>query len=71
VGADLPSEIEVPYDKSVLAGRLGMAPETLSRDLARLAAWGVIVDGRRLTIKDPSVLRQLAKVDEATRPSVP
>jgi CRP/FNR family transcriptional activator FtrB len=69
--ANQPSEIEVPYDKSVLAGRLGMAPETLSRDLARLAALGVAVDGRRLTIKDPSVLRQLTTVDEATRPSVP
>jgi CRP/FNR family transcriptional activator FtrB len=69
--ADQACEIEVPYDKSVLAGRLGMAPETLSRDLARLAAWGVAVDGRRLTIKDPSVLRQLTNVDEVTRPSVP
>jgi CRP/FNR family transcriptional activator FtrB len=69
--ANQPSEIEVPYDKSVLAGRLGMAPETLSRDLARLAALGVAVDGRRLTIKDPSVLRQLTTVDEVTRPSVP
>jgi CRP/FNR family transcriptional activator FtrB len=69
--ADQPSEIEVPYDKSVLAGRLAMAPETLSRDLARLAALGVAVDGRRLTIKDPSALRQLTNVDEVTRPSVP
>ena len=65
------SEIEVPFDKSVLAGRLGMAPETLSRDLARLAQWGVAVDGRRLVINDPSALRQLANVDEVTRPSVP
>lgn len=69
--ADRQSEIEVPYDKSVLAGRLAMAPETLSRELARLAAWGVTVDGRRLTIKDPNVLRQLTRVDEVTRPSVP
>jgi CRP/FNR family transcriptional activator FtrB len=71
VRADQRSEIEVPYDKSVLAGRLGMAPETLSRDLARLAAWGVAVDGRRLVIKDPGALRRLANVDEVTSPSVP
>lgn len=71
IRADERSEIEVPYDKSVLAGRLGMAPETLSRDLARLAAWGVAVEGRRLVIKDPSALRRLANVDEVTRPSVP
>jgi CRP/FNR family transcriptional activator FtrB len=71
IRADQQSEIEVPYDKSVLAGRLGMAPETLSRDLARLAQWGVAVDGRRLVIKDPGALHRLANVDEVTRPSVP
>ncbi|NJO32391.1 MAG: helix-turn-helix domain-containing protein [Rhodospirillales bacterium] len=71
VRADQPSAMDVPYDKSVLAGRHGMAPETLSRELARLAAWGVAVDGRRLTIKDPGLLRQLTTVDAANRPSVP
>jgi hypothetical protein len=31
----------------------------------------VAVDGRRLVIKEPGALRQLANVDEVTRPSVP
>ncbi|KAB2917389.1 MAG: helix-turn-helix domain-containing protein [Hyphomicrobiaceae bacterium] len=69
--ADSSAEIRLPYDKSVLASRLGMAKETLSRDLARLAGWGVTVRGRRLTIEDPQALFQLAGIDEVTRPSVP
>jgi CRP/FNR family transcriptional activator FtrB len=69
--ADQRSEIAGPFDKAVLAGRLGMAPETLPRDLSRLAQCGVAVDGRRLTIKDPGALRQIANLDEVTRPPVP
>ena len=71
IRADSSAEIKLPYDKSVLASRLGMARETLSRDLARLAELGVTIRGRRLTIEDPKVLFQLAGLDEVTRPSVP
>jgi CRP/FNR family transcriptional activator FtrB len=65
------SEIELPYDKSLLAARLGMSPETLSRDLARLTDLGVTVRGRRLTISDSNTLSLSVAVDELSRPSVP
>lgn len=53
--------LELPYDKSLLAARLGMAPETLSRNLAQLAKLGVAVHGRKLRIKNFERLRQIAK----------
>jgi CRP/FNR family transcriptional activator FtrB len=55
------SVLELPYDKSLLAARLGMAPETLSRNLAQLAKLGVAIRGRRLQIKNFERLRQIAK----------
>ena len=65
------SEIELPYDKSLLAARLGMSPETLSRDLARLTDLGVTVRGRWLTISDTNTLGLSVTVDELNRPSIP
>jgi CRP-like cAMP-binding protein len=55
-----PATVELPYDKSLLAGRLGMKPESLSRAFGRLRAHGVSVDHARVTIADPSRLRDLA-----------
>lgn len=66
-----PSEFNLPFDKSVLAARLGMAPETLSRDFARLTALGVTVHGRKLSISNPNKLRQFAGNDELCEPSLP
>lgn len=63
--------IDLPYDKSVLAARLGMAPETLSRDFARLSSLGVSVKGRRLDIADPRLLETLAGFAGASLPPVP
>lgn len=65
------SEVEIPYDKSLLAARLGMAPETLSRDLARLADFGVTVRGRKLKIHDINKLREFTWTDEWHKPSLP
>jgi len=48
--------------RKVLAGLLGMRPETLSRALHALAADGVIAPGRRsIEIRDPSRLRSIAR----------
>lgn len=65
------SEIEIPYDKSLLAARLGMAPETLSRDLARLVDYGVSVRGRKLKVHDIEKLREFTWTDEWHKPSLP
>ena len=51
---------EFPFDKKVLAARLGMAPEVLSRSFAALSAYHVVVQGPRVTIKDVAALQKLA-----------
>ena len=53
--------IELQFDKRVLASRLGMTPENLSRNLALLAQYGVTSSGRSITIEDASALRRFAK----------
>ena len=55
--------LELNFDKRVLASRLGMAPEVLSRSFAALAAYDVGVNGRRITIGDREALMQLARPD--------
>ncbi|MGC3937290.1 Crp/Fnr family transcriptional regulator [Roseobacter sp. EG26] len=44
--------VQLPYDKVVIAGVLGMTPETLSRSFNRLKEHGVRVDATRVTIDD-------------------
>jgi CRP/FNR family transcriptional regulator, transcriptional activator FtrB len=53
--------IELQFDKRVLASRLGMTPENLSRSLALLAQYGVTSSGRDIVIEDPSALEKFAK----------
>jgi CRP/FNR family transcriptional activator FtrB len=53
--------IELTFDKRTLASRLGMTPENLSRNFARLAKYGVRSSGRDILIEDPSALEQFAK----------
>jgi CRP/FNR family transcriptional activator FtrB len=50
----------IPFDKKVLASRLGMAPEVLSRTLAALAPYDVIVNGPTIQLNDVAALRKLA-----------
>lgn len=52
--------IELPFDKKVLASRLGMAPEVLSRSFAALQPYGVCVCGATITIGDRIALNKLA-----------
>lgn len=44
--------VTLPYDKSLIASRLGMKPESLSRALSRLKDLGVNSDGNRVVIAD-------------------
>ncbi|HTL99383.1 MAG TPA: Crp/Fnr family transcriptional regulator [Holophagaceae bacterium] len=47
-------EVLLRMPKKILAGQLGMTPETLSRQLAQLKAKGLIqVDGPRIRVSDP------------------
>lgn len=54
---------DLPFDKKVLAGRLGMAPEVLSRTFVTLQSYGVRVSGRRIDITDLAALTKLASPD--------
>jgi CRP/FNR family transcriptional activator FtrB len=51
----------LPFDKKVLASRLGMAPEVLSRSFGSLVPYKVAVRGPVVQIKDVEALRTLAK----------
>ncbi len=52
---------ELPFDKKILASRLGMAPEVLSRSFASLAPYDVTVRGPAITIGDRIALKTLAQ----------
>ncbi|QCI97221.1 Crp/Fnr family transcriptional regulator [Agrobacterium larrymoorei] len=51
--------LRLPFQKSVLAGKLGLAPEALSRAFSSLRNCGVIVRGRVIQINDTAALRQV------------
>lgn len=51
----------MPHDKRTLALRLGMTPESLSRNLGALVRHGVTARGRTVVIKDLTALATLAK----------
>ena len=50
--------VQLPYDKQLIANRLGMKPETFSRALSALREQGVQVDGARVEIRNPRALQQ-------------
>lgn len=54
---------DLPFEKKVLAARLGIAPEALSRAFAALAAYRVDVQGPAIAIRDVEALRKLARPD--------
>lgn len=54
---------DLPFDKKVLASRLGMAPEVLSRTFVTLQAYGVTVSGRHIRLDDVPGLTKLAAPD--------
>ena len=53
----------IPFDKRVLASYLGMAPEHLSRSFSALAAAGVVVQGRSITLTDRVALSEAAGLE--------
>lgn len=53
--------VKFPVEKSLVAGRLGMQPETLSRGLAKLRKIGVDTKGSMVTIADVNALKEFQK----------
>ncbi|MBE1285035.1 MAG: cyclic nucleotide-binding domain-containing protein [Rhodobacteraceae bacterium] len=58
-------DVTLPYDKVLIAGRLGMKPESLSRAFARLKTAGVTVKKNHAEISDIAQLRDYAESDPA------
>lgn len=62
-GEDGAVELRLPSDKALIAARLGMKPETLSRAFARLRPAGTRVDRDHVRIDDVGRLGALAQPD--------
>ena len=62
-----PEIIHLPYDKTLVAARLGMKPETLSRALAKLRSVGVETHGHEVVIKNHQALRDFCKLEDESR----
>lgn len=56
--------VTLPYDKILIAGRIGMKPESLSRAFQRLKCHGVTIDNNHAEIADLNSLRSFAEDDE-------
>lgn len=59
-------KIGLPYDKALIAGRLGMQPESLSRAFSRLRQIGVHIEQNTAHIEDIGRLRVYAEEDNAS-----
>jgi CRP/FNR family transcriptional regulator, dissimilatory nitrate respiration regulator len=55
------AHVRLPITKAVLASRIGIAPESLSRALARLKGAGVESQGRELILTNLEALRAMVK----------
>lgn len=56
--------IELPYEKALLANRLGMKPESLSRALGKLRPLGVGVDREKVSIVDVQLLARFVEASD-------
>ena len=61
-----PCSIGLPHDKALIAGRLGMKPESLSRAFQRLRRVGVSIDNYTADISDVARLRFYADEERGT-----
>ena len=57
--------MRLPYDKVLIAGRLGMKPESLSRAFAKLKPVGVRITQNTADIADLDALRDYVEDDPA------
>jgi CRP-like cAMP-binding protein len=56
------AQVTLPHEKSLLAGRLGMTPESLSRGLASLRQFGLRVERDIIDIPDISALAAYSRI---------
>ena len=63
---DAPVRVRLPFDKALLAARLGCRPANLSRAFAALRALGVETHGALVVLHDPQRLSGFAAPDLAT-----
>lgn len=56
-----PSLLRLPYDKALIAAKVGTSPENLSRTFAELRQFGVTLDGRNARIADAERLAELLR----------
>ncbi|MGE5546827.1 MAG: cyclic nucleotide-binding domain-containing protein [Solirubrobacterales bacterium] len=59
-----PTIVWLPHSKCVIAARIGIRPETLSRAFAALRRYGVSISGTRVAIDDVAVLAEFCRQDE-------
>ncbi|MEJ0018985.1 MAG: cyclic nucleotide-binding domain-containing protein [Acetobacteraceae bacterium] len=64
------ADFRLPFDKGLLAARLGCRQENLSRAFATLRAYGVETHGSRVILHDIPKLKALAVPDELNDPAV-
>jgi len=55
--------LALPYDKILIAGRLGLTPESLSRAFAKLRGVGVTINASQVNVRDIVELRRIATDD--------
>ncbi len=56
--------VTLPYDKVLIAGRLGIKPESLSRAFSRLKAFGVEIDKNHANIHNVKLLRNFVDAEK-------
>lgn len=61
---DGPSTLELPFEKALIANRLGMKPESFSRALAKLRPLGISVERDRVTIADVQLLVRFVEASD-------
>ena len=60
-----PCSLILPYDKALIAGRLGIKPESLSRAFQKLRSYGVAVKQNNAQIENLAVLQDLVDQERA------
>jgi len=58
-----PHMITLPYDKTLIAGHLGLKPESLSRAFAKLRSIGVNIHASHVVVREVAKLKCLATAE--------